>query len=409
MRKFLIILMAIVLSMGLFACGSADGVGSDGIAYKSSLEASIEGGETPAENLEQPTLPAGQLTAAEWCDLENYDLWKTLITKGQTENDDGIFYNYSVQTLYIGLSASNMFCVDVKNGEDAVAGAKVELVANEVIYTAVTNAKGRAYLFGSAQNATVKASIGNFSAEMAYTGENLIINLGGSQEKQKSIEIMFVVDTTGSMGDEIDYLKAELVDVIGRVKESNPEVSIKVALLFYRDTEDDYVTDYHDFSTDIQAQQQKLNEQSASGGGDFPEAVDSALSLAVSQQWTTGTSTKLIFHVLDAPPHETEQNIKLFESSVKTAAAKGIRIIPVASSGVDKVTEYLLRAEAMLTGGTYTFLTDDSGIGNEHAVPSVGEYTVELLNSMLVRLVTEFYTGTDIAPIEWRQDPAKAQ
>ena len=100
----------------------------------------------------------------------------------------------------------------------------------------------------------------------------------------------------------------------------------------------------------------------------------------------------------------TCDNIAIIKAGRKTAAEKGIRIIPVASSGVNKETEYLLRSEALLSGGTYTFLTDDSGIGHSHLVPTVGEHTVEFLNSMMVRLICEFHTGEDLPPVDWRQE-----
>jgi len=94
--------------------------------------------------------------------------------------------------------------------------------------------------------------------------------------------------------------------------------------------------------------------------------------------------------VLDAPPHNTASIRESLHESIMAASKKGIRIIPVASSGVDKDTEFLLRAFAMTTGGTYTFLTDDSGIGGSHLEPTVGDYEVEHLNDMLVRIIEEY-------------------
>ncbi|MBR5089579.1 MAG: hypothetical protein IK093_09125, partial [Ruminiclostridium sp.] len=74
------------------------------------------------------------------------------------------------------------------------------------------------------------------------------------------------------------------------------------------------------------------------------------------------------------------------------AAKLGIRIIPVASSGVDTDTEFLCRCMAMATGGTYTFLTDDSGVGYSHLEPTIGNYEVEKLNDMLVRIITDYFS-----------------
>ena len=57
------------------------------------------------------------------------------------------------------------------------------------------------------------------------------------------------------------------------------------------------------------------------------------------------------------------------------------------SSGVDQPTEFLLRSLAIATGGTYTFLTNDSGIGGDHTEPTIGTFEVELLNDLLVRVI----------------------
>ena len=67
-----------------------------------------------------------------------------------------------------------------------------------------------------------------------------------------------------------------------------------------------------------------------------------------------------------------------------------IRIIAVSSSGVDKETEFLMRFLGIHTGGTYTFLTDHSGIGNSHIAPTIGSYEVEYLDDLLVRLIVQY-------------------
>jgi hypothetical protein len=99
-----------------------------------------------------------------------------------------------------------------------------------------------------------------------------------------------------------------------------------------------------------------------------------------------------LFLILDAPPHSDNTQINdILHKSIIEAANQGIRIIPVASSGVDKDTETFLRTIAILTGGTYTFLTDDSGIGNSHIEPTIGNYQVENLNDCIVRIIKTYY------------------
>jgi hypothetical protein len=102
---------------------------------------------------------------------------------------------------------------------------------------------------------------------------------------------------------------------------------------------------------------------------------------------------KLCFFVLDAPPH-TNQEIKGIDAQmltyVKDAAKEGIRMIPLAASGVNTETEFLLRSWAAMTGGTYTFLTDHSGYGDSHLEPTIGEYKVEALNELMIRVISEY-------------------
>ena len=77
-------------------------------------------------------------------------------------------------------------------------------------------------------------------------------------------------------------------------------------------------------------------------------------------------------------------------TSVKAAAEKGIKIIPIAASGIDKETEFLMRFFAQATNGTYVFITDHSGVGGSHIEPSIGQFEVEKLNDLMVRLISKY-------------------
>ncbi|MCL2127816.1 MAG: VWA domain-containing protein [Treponema sp.] len=362
------------------------------------------GGENGNRNRPSP----GQLTCGEWSDIKNFEFYINLFN---SDDDPEIEESqrrsgFSQFIGYFGFETRYMFAVNVQSGGAPAADAVVELSdsSHALLFAAKTDIRGNAYLFPaydlSGENITVKAKSGSYQKEetFAYTGEDLQITLDGQAAKQSVLDIMFVIDTTGSMSDELNYLKTEISDVIGKIADGNRNYAINLALLFYRDAGDEYVTRYFDFTTNIPQQQQNLKRQSANGGGDFPEAVDKALSEAVGKNWSGGYATRLIFHVCDAPPHDGQEYQTLYYNSIRTAAGKGIRIIPVASSGIDSATEFLLRQEALMTGGTYIFLTDDSGIGNSHLQPTVGEYTVEYLNACIIRIVNEYLTGAETPP-----------
>jgi len=391
--------------------GSAPGDSGDA-GYESSPAG--DGGDSgePGENQNKGPKP-GQLTAGEWSDIKNYGFYLNLfnVIDNPDAEESQRRTSFSKFENYFGFETRYMVTVNVDYNTLPVNDAEVKIIDSNqnLLFTARTDACGNAFLFpnydltGESITVTVKSGAAEKSKTLIYSPqENLQITLTGRDAKQSVLDLMFVIDTTGSMGDEIRYLKSEIEDVIGKISTANPNLTINLALLFYRDIGDDYVTRYFDFTTNIKQQQTNLSKQSAGGGGDFPEAADKALAEAVAKKWTTGNAARLIFHVCDAPPHDTQQNKTVFFNAVKTAAQKGIRIIPIASSGIDLNTEFLLRQEALMTGGTYIFLTDDSGIGNSHLEPTVGEYVVEYLNACMVRVVNEYLTGIETEPVPYQ-------
>jgi hypothetical protein len=206
-----------------------------------------------------------------------------------------------------------------------------------------------------------------------------------------AVDAVFVVDATGSMGDEISYLKEELNDVIKRVKENHSDFSLRLGSVFYRDKGDAYVTRKSELSDDVNKTIDFIKQQSSGGGGDFPEAVDEALDSAINGlNWSENARARILFLVLDAPPHSTPENLDRMQKLTSKAAAMGIKIVPVTGSGIDKSTEYLMRSMALCTNGTYTFLTDDSKVGNPHIKPTTDKWEVEKLNDLLVRLFNQF-------------------
>ena len=206
-----------------------------------------------------------------------------------------------------------------------------------------------------------------------------------------ALDLAFVVDATGSMTDEIMFLQAEIAGIVDDVAQDFANTDVRYALVMYRDHGDAYVTRNYDFTADLGEFSQSLDEQSADGGGDYEEAMDVALEEMHGLQWRSGNVARLAFLVADAPPHGVDGDTLL--SHADQARRRGIKVYPVAASGVSDAAEYYMRQSAQLTLARYLFLTDDSGVGNSHAEPHIPCYQVQLLNHLMARMIATELSG----------------
>jgi len=211
------------------------------------------------------------------------------------------------------------------------------------------------------------------------------VELAGTEEtKPVGLDLAFVMDATGSMGDELEYLKAEVDDIATGVAQRFPTVSVRFGLVVYRDGGDAYVTRSFDFS-DLAEFKTNLAPQHADGGGDYEEAMDMAVKAMNGLEWRSDNTARVAFLVADAPPHAAAGTKLLAE--VDAARLRGIKLYPVAASGTDDRTELLMRQAAQWTLGRYLFITDDSGIGGSHAEPHIPCYEVSHLNTLMKRVL----------------------
>ena len=333
----------------------------------------------------------GVVTAGEWNDLKNWSFWESLMNDSE----------YDTMPAYWGIYTNNRIAIDLNNNGKPLVNAKVELKEGDnTLWVARTDVHGNAALWNEVYTPN---SVGNLTNHTLWVNGTKVntslfpvsqgvnkINIAANQASSPNVEIAFVVDATGSMGDELEFLKADLKDVIVKAEQQNQCIDIATGTVFYRDEGDEYVVKMSPFTKDINSTLSFINQQKADGGGDYPEAVHTALNTALEQlQWSASAKARLAFVILDAPPHYDQQVIDDIHQSIEMAASKGVKLIPVVASGIDKATEFLMRFCAIVTNGTYVFITDDSGIGDDHLEPTVGEYEVEYLNDLMVRLIQE--------------------
>jgi hypothetical protein len=220
-----------------------------------------------------------------------------------------------------------------------------------------------------------------------------------SQAPKAAIDISLVIDTTGSMGDELGYLQTEFRALATTIETEYANSDQRWSLVVYRDDYDTYTVRYFDFRSDVEEFRQVLAEQSFDGGGDYPEAPDQALDCASQLAWRkSGEAARLLFWVADAPHHN--EKAEALADAVSALAERDIHVYPVASSGVDELTEFSMRSAAQLTLGRYLFLTDDSGLGYDHKEPTMPCYYVTGLDDAILRMVALEMNGQIPLPDE---------
>jgi Mg-chelatase subunit ChlD len=205
------------------------------------------------------------------------------------------------------------------------------------------------------------------------------------------VEVVFVLDTTGSMGGLIDAAKEKIWSIATTLAQADPAPEITMGLIAYRDRGDAYVTKIVDLSQDLDSMYATLMDFAAEGGGDGPEDVNQALYDAVNQMsWSQDQSTyKVLFLVGDAPPHMDYQDGAKYPEIVAAAAAKGI-VVNTIQCGGSVETVHPWRHIAALGNGRY-FTVEQAG----SAVAIASPFDSEIARLAAELDATRLYYGSD--------------
>jgi hypothetical protein len=381
---------------GVLGYGSYDGPGSSGVG---TTGGGPMGGTTGgAEDPNSSGGAAGTLTAADWDDNLNFELYQAYQTD-YLKTDSAPF-----------IHSADRIVITVQDATgQALPNAHVEIAGSSGAFLSIPTATDGRALFlpkhdGAPMDEDLKvtvfpppdqSNVQPVTLSLPISQKEWLIPLPGStRELPTALDLAFVVDATGSMDDEIQYLKAEIDGIASDVKSAFSNADIRYALIVYRDNGDEYVTRKFEFTSDLAQFQADLNKQSAGGGGDTPEAMDAAMDDMVSLQWRTGNAARLAFLVADAPTQPNGR--EPFLARANEARLAGIKVYPVAASGVSPDAEFQMRNAAQATLGRYLFLTDDSGVGGSHAEPHIPCYQVQHLNKLINRMIASELKGERI-------------
>lgn len=247
-------------------------------------------------------------------------------------------------------------------------------------------------------NVVVTAGGSQGRAQLFVNGQGdsqeVVLRLNQVQaQSPRVLDLGFLIDVTGSMEDELRYVNREVADIVARITAEAPETQVRVGAVFYRDRHDSPALQRIAFTRDIGGFARAMQGIHASGGGDYPEDLNAGLHQAIAGLgWQGGNAVRTLVVISDAPPQRYQTQFD-YRTAMVQAAARGIRILPVAASGADREVEFLFRAMATATSSPYVYLTDDSGIGNHHMEADTDRVAVEYFHDLLTRLVIDDIHG----------------
>jgi hypothetical protein len=232
--------------------------------------------------------------------------------------------------------------------------------------TLTTTASGRAILFPRAEglqsrdlNATASCQNSTASARFSLSQSDGVIDLKLASKRAlpavRAVDLAFILDTTGSMSEEISAVKSTIQKVASAF--GNNEARVRMGLVEYKDRTDSFVTKVYPMTTDAARFSRQVASIEASGGGDTPEAMNEGLHTGLNGlDWRGDAVVKMAFLIADAPPHLDYPNDADYAADMRDAAHRGIQVFTVAASGMDTLGQVVFRQIAQYTGATNLFV-----------------------------------------------------
>ncbi len=284
--------------------------------------------------------------------------------------------NYREFQRYLGTVTSAIHRVDVRSRRFLVvrdaAGKAVPRCpvtvtdSKQHAITLTTTASGRAILFPFAESMEGHdfTAVARCAEDTTTTHFSLNDDGDGTVDLRlkkardigtPAVDLAFILDTTGSMSEEIASVKTTIQKVAQTL--GSGQVRVRVGLVEYKDHGDAYVTRVYPMSQNLRAFSAKVAGIEAGGGGDMPEDMEAGLHTALTQlDWNTHAVSRMAFVIGDAPPHLDYPNEVDYAVDMKTAAHHGVQLFTIAASGMNDLGQAVWRQMAQYTGGTEMFV-----------------------------------------------------
>jgi Mg-chelatase subunit ChlD len=312
-------------------------------------------------------------------------------------------FKTSAAHLDLNIKERIILTIKDKNGR-SIPNADVTILANnKQIATGKTYADGSFLFFPSLYPDifTFNVTIAKDKAKTELTldrqgsrNKEIILDITQTKENEIPLDVVFIMDTTGSMGEEIQRLK-NTIEIINLNLAGDSQTKVQFGMVLYRDKKEAYITKVIPLTSDLEKFKKDLNKVDAAGGGDYPEDLQSALKDSMKEiQWRQN-AIRLTFIITDAPPHLDYGQDYTYISAMKEATEKGIKIFSIGTGGLDINGEYVLRQISQFTNAKYIFLTyGEKGESEGGTAGSVSHHTganfpQDKLESIVIRFAKE--------------------
>lgn len=316
----------------------------------------------------------------------------------------------------LDVSARQFVVVTDRDGK-AMPSCRVDLRGARGAASLTTMASGRAMVFpgalglGGALTATASCGGAPVSARLdarALDGvAHLKLELARQLPARRAIDLAFVLDTTGSMSEEIEAVKATIRTVTDQLGAAQTDV--RIGLVEYKDRTDCLLTRTFPFSSDLRAFGDQVAAIAASGGGDTPEDLHAGLAAALDKlAWRPEAAARMVVVIADAPPHLDYQGQRDYADAAKRAAERGIKLYSVSASGMDDTGQVVMRQLAQLTGGSNMFVlrggAGPQSVGGGDPKTACGgtheDYASGKLDQLILRKIRVELASLDADPLK---------
>jgi hypothetical protein len=350
--------------------------------------------------------PAASIAAGEWDDNANYHEFQKWL-----RTESGLPFRA------VDVSQRRFLIVRDEAGR-AVPGCRVAVSdAGERSVTLTTGPSGRTILFPHAEGlgmglvtATATCDGSSVTRPVPLDAADGIVDLKLPVERAlpptRTIDVAFILDTTGSMSEEIASVKSTIAKVAAGLGEK--DVAVRIGLVEYKDRGDAFVTRVHPFATDVKGFAASVAGISAGGGGDTPESVNEGIHVALTRlEWQDASVGRFAFLIGDAPPHLDYQQDFSYAADMKTASHRGIQIFTIAASGMDVLGQVVWRQIAQYTTAANMFVlrggAGPQSVGGGDPLSSCGgtqqSYTSGNLDALILAKISGELGAIDADPM----------